>query len=153
MRGPSEASPPPRPRVAFLKQVSTFGAVSVATTVLDFAIFNVLVSAQITGAIAANTISYSAGIGASYLLNKRFTFAGGGLEKRSHEITLFVLFNIGGLALNNLAVAAVSGLRSTLLLNFMNVLGGAMAGLVKFVAFNHWVYPQQLEAEAAREPG
>ena len=124
-----------------------------ATTVLDFAIFNVLVSAQVTGPVGANTISYSAGIAASYLLNKRFTFAGGGRDKRSHEITLFVLFNIGGLALNNLAVAAVSGLRSTLLLNLMKLLARAIAALAKFLAFKHWVYPQQLEAEASHEPG
>lgn len=153
MRDQSGAGRPSRRRGTSVRQVSAFGAVSVATTVLDFAIFNALINAQVTGAVAANTLSYSAGIAASYLLNKRFTFAGGGREKRSHEITLFVLFNIGGLTLNNLAVAAVSDLRSTLLLNFMKLLAGAIAALAKFLAFKRWVYPMQLEPEPTRERG
>lgn len=130
-----------------LKQVSTFGAVSVATTVLDFGLFNLLVVGNFMGALPANTISYSAGIAASYLLNKRFTFGGGGRDKRSHEIALFVMFNIGGLLLNNAAIALVAGTSSTLLLNVMKLLAGALAALVKFLGFKRWVYPMKPETQ------
>ena len=126
---------------AFAKQVSTFGAVSIATTVLDFALFNLLIVSTSLPVVVANTISYSAGIAASYLLNKRFTFTGGGRSNRGHEVGLFVLFNIGGLALNNLAVALVASVESTLLLNVMKLLAGLLAAIVKFVGFKRWVYP------------
>lgn len=126
---------------ATVKQVSTFGAVSVATTILDFALFNLMILNSGVPVVVANTLSYSAGIAASYLLNKRFTFGGGGRDKRSHEVALFVLFNIGGLALNNLAVALVADVRSTLLLNAMKLLAGLMAAIVKFIGFKRWVYP------------
>lgn len=126
---------------ATVKQVSTFGAVSIATTILDFALFNLMILNSGVPVVAANTFSYSAGIAASYLLNKRFTFGGGGREKRTHEVALFVLFNIGGLALNNLAVALVADVRSTLLLNAMKLLAGLMAAIVKFIGFKRWVYP------------
>jgi putative flippase GtrA len=126
---------------AIARQVSTFGAVSVATTILDFALFNVLILTESIPVVAANTISYSTGIVASYLLNKRFTFTGGGRDKRSHEVALFLLFNILGLGLNNLAVGLVADVRSTLLLNVMKLLAGVVAAIVKFVGFKRWVYP------------
>lgn len=126
---------------AVARQLSTFGAVSVATTILDFGLFNVLILGNSVPVLAANTISYSAGIVASYLLNKRFTFAGGGREKRSQEVALFLVFNILGLGLNNLAVALVADVRSTLLLNAMKLVAGVVAALVKFVGFRRWVYP------------
>ncbi len=131
---------------AVAKQLSTFGAVSVTTTILDFGLFNLLILAEGVPVVAANTMSYSVGIGASYLLNKRFTFGGGGRDKRSHEVALFVLFNVAGLGLNNLAVALVADIRSTLLLNAMKLLAGAVAAVAKFIAFKRWVYPVGLAA-------
>lgn len=138
---------------AILKQVSTFGAVSIATTILDFALFNLMVVTRAVPVVPANTLSYSAGIAASYLLNKRFTFGGGGRNKRSHEVALFVLFNIGGLALNNLAVALVADVRSTLLLNAMKLLAGVVAAIVKFVGFKRWVYPVAVPADEGSRAG
>lgn len=140
----------PRVRAA-LRQISTFGAVSAATTILDFALFNLMVITEAVPVVAANTLSYSAGIAASYLLNKRFTFGGGGRDKRIHEVALFLLFNVGGLALNNLAVALVADLRSTLLLNVMKLLAGAVAAAVKFIGFKRWVYPVGLPIEEPPE--
>lgn len=134
---------------AFARQISTFGAVSIVTTLLDFTLFNLLIMSSAIPVIAANTISYSAGIAASYLLNKRYTFTGGGRSNRSHEVGLFVLFNVGGLGLNNLAVGLVASVESTILLNAMKLLAGLVAAVVKFVAFKRWVYPM-LGDEAVR---
>ncbi len=133
---------PPRPN-AHIRQVATFGAVSVATTLLDFGLFNILVLSDALSVVAANTVSYSAGILASYALNKRLTFAGGGRDRRSHEIALFVALNLGGLLLNNaaVAVAALAAGRSPLLLNGAKLAAGAATWLFKFVTFKRWVYP------------
>ncbi len=139
MRTPLRSPPP----TSLIRRVATFGAVSVATTLLDFGLFNVLVVSAAVPVIAANTASYGAGIVASYALNKRLTFAGGGRDKRSHEIALFLALNLGGLWLNNVAVAvaALAAGGSPLLLNAAKLAAGVVTWLLKFVTFKHWVYP------------
>lgn len=137
MRGPVSS-----PRVARGSQLAAFGLVSLTTTLLDFGLFNLLVLSASVPVVAANTASYGAGIVASYALNKRLTFPGGGRDRRSHEIALFVAFSLGGLALNNVAVAAAAWtVGSPLLLNGAKLAAGAATWLLKFTAFRRWVYP------------
>ena len=125
---------------------------SVATTLLDFGLFNLLVFLEVMGAVAANTLSYGAGIVASYALNKRLTFVGGGRDKRSHELALFLLLNVAGLVLNNAAVVLATWLvgEHALLLNAAKLAAGAAIWVLKFVTFKRWVYPTRpLEAYPA----
>ena len=124
------------------RQVAAFGTVSVVTTVLDFALFNVLVNGG-TALLFANTISYGAGIVASYLLNKHWTFEGGGRDKLHHEVALFLAINVAGLWLNNLGVllAANTINESTLILNMAKLAAGAATWVLKYVTFKKWVYP------------
>jgi putative flippase GtrA len=126
-----------------LRQVIAFAAVSVATTVLDFALFNLLVFGDLLSPVVANTISYGSGIVASYLLNKRLTFAGGGRDKRSHEFGLFVVINLLGLGLNNASVLLATRIaeEAPFALNAAKLIGGAITWTFKFVAFKRWVYP------------
>lgn len=127
---------------ARLAQFGLFGAVSVTTTLLDFFLFNLLILSVAVPAVAANTISYGVGIAASYLLNKRFTFAGGGRDTRSHEVALFVVLSLGGLVVNNAAVAlAAWAVGSPLALNLAKIGAGAATWALKFAAFDRWVYP------------
>ena len=150
------ASPPIKllsPRRGIIRQLATFGAVSVATTLLDFACFNLLVVADMP-VVPANTISYGLGIVASYLLNKHVTFARNGRDKRSHEMALFLAINLVGLGLNNAAVAlavAVTG-RNALLLNAAKLVAGAVIWGLKYFGFKRWVYPAPLAvAETGRD--
>ena len=140
--------------ISAYRQIAIFGLVSVVTTILDFGLFNLLVWLEAVPAVAANTLSYGLGIIASYLLNKRLTFSGGGRDKRSHELALFVVLNLAGLALNNFAVALavrVAG-ETPVLLNAAKLLAGAATWLLKFVTFKRWVYPARgLPAEARTE--
>jgi putative flippase GtrA len=126
-----------------LKQVIAFAAVSVATTVLDFALFNLLVFGDLLSPVVANTVSYGSGIVASYVLNKRLTFAGGGRDKRSHEFGLFVVINLLGLGLNNASVLLATRIaeEAAFALNAAKLIGGAVTWVFKFVAFKRWVYP------------
>jgi putative flippase GtrA len=137
-------------RPSRLRQVLAFAAVSVATTVLDFALFNLLVFGDLLSPVVANTVSYGSGIVASYVLNKRLTFAGGGRDKRSHEFGLFVVINLLGLGLNNASVLlATSVARETAFaLNAAKLIGGAVTWAFKFFAFKRWVYPMD-RAEGA----
>lgn len=134
------SSPPRFPR----GRVATFGAVSVTTTLLDFGLFNALILMSAIPVVVANTVSYGAGILASYALNKRLTFAGGGRHKRSHEAALFVVFNLAGLGLNNAAVAVAAWAAvdsSPLLLNLAKLGAGVATWMLKFLAFGRWVFP------------
>ncbi|MGH2818315.1 MAG: GtrA family protein [Actinomycetota bacterium] len=130
------------------KQVIAFAAVSVATTVLDFALFNLLVFGDLFSPVVANTISYGSGIVASYLLNKRLTFSGGGRDKRSHEFGLFVVINLLGLGLNNASVLLATRVaqEAAFALNAAKLIGGAVTWIFKFVAFKRWVYPMDRTA-------
>jgi putative flippase GtrA len=124
------------------RQAVIFGAVSIVTTIVDFALFNVL-NRLGTSLLLANTIAYSAGIVASYLLNKHWTFDGGGRDKIHHEIGLFVLINIGGLWVNNFGVLLAARVfdDSTLVLNLAKLVAGAATWVLKYVTFKRWVYP------------
>lgn len=131
-----------------------FATVSVATTVVDFGLFNLLVWTGQMPLLVANTISYGAGIIASYLLNKSLTFAGGGRDKIHHEIGLFVLINVAGLWLNNLAVVYAAHLAggSAIALNAAKLAAGAGTWAAKFFLFQRWVYPQPAAAEDETVP-
>jgi putative flippase GtrA len=137
-------------RLRHLKQVSTFAAVSVATTVLDFALFNLLVFGDLLSPVVANTLSYGSGIVASYVLNKRLTFAGGGRDKRSHEFAIFVVINLLGLGLNNASVLLATRVaqETAFALNAAKLIGGVITWAFKFFAFKRWVYPMD-RAESA----
>lgn len=125
------------------REVLTFGAVSVGTTVIDFAIFNLLVSATTLSPVISNTISYSAGVVLSYMLNKHLTFRDGGRDNRTHEMGLFLVINIVGLAFNNGVIALVARElgRSTLVLDAGKLAAGIATWALKFVTFKRWVYP------------
>jgi putative flippase GtrA len=120
-----------------------FGVVSVGTTLMDFAVFNLLISVTALSPVTANTISYSVGVVVSYLLNKRLTFREGGRDNRGHEMGLFLVINIVGLALNNGAIALVAREfgRSTVVLDAAKLAAGAGTWVLKFVTFKRWVYP------------
>jgi putative flippase GtrA len=126
-----------------IRQVIAFAAVSIATTVLDFALFNLLVFGDLLSPVVANTISYGSGIVASYALNKRLTFAGGGRDKRSHEFGLFVAINLLGLGLNNASVLLATRIaeEAPFALNAAKLVGGVVTWAFKFFAFKQWVYP------------
>lgn len=133
------------------REVLTFGAVSVGTTVIDFAIFNLLVSATTLSPVVSNTISYSAGVVLSYMLNKHLTFRDGGRDNRTHEMGLFLVINIVGLAFNNGVIALVAREvgRSTLVLDAGKLAAGIGTWALKFITFKRWVYPAAKPAGVA----
>jgi putative flippase GtrA len=139
-------------RALRIRQILAFAGVSIATTLIDFALFNVLVFGDLVSPVVANTISYGAGIVASYSLNKRLTFAGGGRDKRSHEFGLFVAINLLGLGMNNASVLFATSIagESAVALNAAKLIGGAATWVFKFIAFKRWVYPMESPPTSAK---
>jgi putative flippase GtrA len=132
-----------------LRQVTVFGLISIATTVLDFGLFNILIRVDALPVVSANTIGYSAGIVASYILNKKLTFEGGGRDSRTHEFALFVAINLFGLVLNNVAVGVTDSLypNAPVVLNASKLGAGMATWALKFIAFERWVYPAREKSD------
>ena len=141
------------PRI--FKQLAIFGAVSVATTVLDFMIFNLLIGWRLLPVVAANTISYGVGIAASYVLNKHLTFGARSRPTQRNEVGIFVVVNVAGLGLNNGAVAIAQSMwgTSTLALNLAKLVAGVVTWVGKFAAFRRWVYPDSSSRPAGAGVG
>lgn len=90
-------------------EVGRFIIVGFINLGIDLAIFAVAYYVLDLHLIVANTIAYSLATLNSYLMNKHWTFAGRGHDTISAaEITKFVAFNLGGLAISNVVVASLS---------------------------------------------
>ena len=82
-----------------------FAVVGVINTSIDLAVFYLAFYWLGLHLIVANTIAYSVGTVNSYLMNKYWTFAGrGSPEVSPAEFSRFILFNLGGLILSNIAI-------------------------------------------------
>jgi putative flippase GtrA len=135
----------PPDRRSFLRRIVAFGAVSVAATIADFGLFNFLVIGHLAPLLVATTLGYTLGTITSYELNRRFTFDGG-RDNRLHEVGIFVVINLVGLALNNGMVVLFAGAigRGTLILNMARILAAGLTWAFKFVTMQHWVFPARV---------
>jgi putative flippase GtrA len=86
-----------------------FGAVGIANTGLDVAIFSFLTLVAGAPAVAANVVSYSAGIGLSFVLNRSWTFRDRTRRGSWRQFMLFVAGNLAALAISTLVVALLVG--------------------------------------------
>jgi putative flippase GtrA len=82
-----------------------FGAVGVANTLLDVVLFSILTLLLHVPAVAANIVSYSAGIGSSFALNRTWTFRDRERRRTWIQLVLFFAGNLLGLALSTTVVA------------------------------------------------
>jgi putative flippase GtrA len=90
-------------------RVLRFGAVGVANTALDVAIFGGLTMFAGTPPVAANLVSYSSGIGLSFVLNRAWTFRDRRHTHPWRQLALFVAGSLTGLALSTLVVGLLAG--------------------------------------------
>ncbi len=85
-------------------RVKRFATVGMLGTLLDIGLFTLLRVLLGVPALAANTVSYSAGIVNNYVLHKRWTFADRGNKSTGAQFTQFVAVSLAALLLNNLLV-------------------------------------------------
>jgi putative flippase GtrA len=128
---------------ALMRRLARFGVVSVLATTVDLGSFNVLLAWSSLSVLASATVSYMLGLGASYLLNRWFTFPGRGRHSRTEEITAFTLISLVGLGLNNGAVALAAGVlgEGAFVLSAAKIVAAAVVWLVKFGMIQRWVFP------------
>lgn len=116
----------------------SFAAIGAVNTGLDLVLFGLLIAAGLTAA-GANLVSYSAGIGSSYLLNGRITFGLGWRELASRRrAAAFTAINLIGLAIGTAVVALLAG-----------PIGALPAKLVSLIATFAWNFTMSSRAAMA----
>lgn len=88
-----------------LRQPLRFGMVGIANTGLDVATFWVLAGALGMPILIANTLSYSAGVLNSFVLNRLWTFRGVAFRNNpAEQLPLFLLVSLIGLGVASLTL-------------------------------------------------
>ena len=92
-----------------IREVAKFASVGVINTAIDVVLFYCILEFLTAPIIVANTVSYSAGICSSFVLNKYWTF--GHLDQRSsHTVQLvsFIFLSVAGLVISTVIVLSLS---------------------------------------------
>ncbi|MFN2590307.1 MAG: GtrA family protein [Actinomycetota bacterium] len=121
-----------------------FGIVSVVATVVDLAVFNAFLL-WVPAPLAIDvTFAYTAGLATSFVLNRRFTFAGRG-RSAVREAALFGAVSLLGLAVNTGAVELVARFvgEDALPLNLARLVAAGTVWGLKFFAIDRWVFPER----------
>jgi putative flippase GtrA len=137
-----------RRRAPVLRRLAMFGAVSVVATLVDLAVFNLLLRVESVPRVVATSTGYGVGLVANYLINRWVTFRGGGRDHWSEEFAVFVLVSMAGLVLNNAAVEVAAGLVGTApaLLTLARLVVATGLWLAKFLVVQRWVFPPRPSA-------
>jgi len=91
-----------------LPSAAKFALVGVANTLLDLAIFALLVNFAEWVPARANIVSYGCGLLNSFMLNRQWTFAYKGGRSPAVQFARFALVNLGALGLSTLVVWGAS---------------------------------------------
>ncbi len=143
-----------RPRRS-LGLVRRFATVGLLCTLVDVMLFSVLHGLAGLPALAANTLSYSAGIVVSFLLHRRWTFAQRPRKALGAQFSQFAAVSLSALLVNNLIVLGLSPVFGALLGNA--TLGAIAAKLCatavglcwNFLINTTWTFRDSREAERA----
>lgn len=132
-------------RARWWAQAATFGAVGIANTAVDAAVFALLVRSLgwSTGALAtaASAVGFTVGSVHSYLWNSRVTFGLGGRPDSARIASQFGAVTLGGLALTSVVFAAVEAVGAPYGL-IMAKAAAVIAGAAwNFWLLRRWVFP------------
>jgi putative flippase GtrA len=84
-----------RERTRFLR----FAVVGAIGAVIDFGIFNLLISMFSFASIIAGAVSFSMAVASNFILNRYWTYPDSRSRKVSHQLTMFFIVSAIGLAI------------------------------------------------------
>lgn len=136
------------------REIAKFGAVGAIGFVVNFTVFNFCVHGMHLAVVRSGIIATAVAIGANYIGNRYWTYRGGDKNRRSRELSLFLLFSGVGLVIEN-GILGLShyglGLTSPLADNIAkNVIGLGIGTVFRFWSYRTWVF-RALPARAAVE--
>jgi putative flippase GtrA len=122
-----------------LHEVSKFGTIGAVNTVINYAVFNLLVlTAFANGQLKANVVATMVATTSSYFMNRHWTYSDRPKSALHREYALFFLFNAAGMAIE-LGVLAIAkyglGIHGLIALNVAKAVATAL-GMV----FRFWTY-------------
>lgn len=138
-----------------MAEMAKFGAVGVANTVIDFAVFNLLHFGAGVGPLTSQAVSTTISATASYFMNRHWTFRHRARTHIRREYTLFFILNLVGLAIMEVCIAVVRygfGLTGAVPLNLAKVVGLVLGTLFRFWSYKRWVFLADDRLAADREP-
>lgn len=126
-----------------LDEVAKFGAVGALGTVVNFAVSNLLWHLTSLQAVRANVIATVVAIACNYVGFRYFTYRDRDKSAKSKELTLFLVFSVIGLVIENgILYAAIYGFgwETQLQRNIFKVVGIGIATLFRFWSYRTWVF-------------
>ncbi|MFF9481450.1 GtrA family protein [Streptomyces sp. NPDC014733] len=126
-----------------LREVAKFGAVGGAGVIVNFAVFNLVRHLTELPVVRASVIATVVATGTNYLGYRYFTYRDRDKQGRTRELSLFLLFSIAGLIIENGMLYAATygfGWDSPLQSNVFKFLGIGVATLFRFWSYRTWVF-------------
>jgi putative flippase GtrA len=134
-----------------VQEIAKFGAVGALGTVVNFGVSNLLWHLTTLQAVRANVIATVVAIGVNYLGFRYFTYRDRDKSARTKELTLFLVFSLVGLVIENgVLYAAIYGFGwdSSLQRNIFKVVGIGLGTLFRFWSYRTWVFKALPVADA-----
>ncbi|MEV7467214.1 GtrA family protein [Streptomyces kronopolitis] len=128
---------------ALTRELVKFSAVGGAGVVVNFAVFNLMRHLTEVPVVRASIVATVVATGTNYLGYRYFTYRDRDKQGRTKELTLFLLFSVVGLVIENgVLYIATYGFDwdSPLQSNVFKFLGIAVATLFRFWSYRTWVF-------------
>ncbi|MFI6288877.1 GtrA family protein [Streptomyces sp. NPDC051018] len=135
------------------REFAKFGAVGGAGVFVNLAVFNLVRATTEVPVVRASLVANAVAIVFNYLGYRYFTYRDRDKSGRTRELTLFLLFSMVGLVIENGILYAATygfGWDSTLQSNFFKFLGIGVATLFRFWSYRTWVFQALPAPEAVR---
>ncbi|MER6053331.1 GtrA family protein [Streptomyces sp. BHT-5-2] len=126
-----------------VREVVKFGAVGGAGVVVNFAVFNLVRHLTELPVVRASIVATVVATGTNYIGYRYFAYRDRDKQGRTKELTLFLLFSVVGLVIENGILYAATygfGWDSPLQSNVFKFLGIGIATLFRFWSYRTWVF-------------
>lgn len=127
----------------FMREVAKFGAVGGAGVLVNLAVFNLVRATTDLPVVRASVIATVVAIAFNYVGFRYFTYRDRDKSGRTKELTLFLLFSVVGLVIENgILYTATYGFDwdGPLQSNFFKFFGIGVATLFRFWSYRTWVF-------------
>ncbi|AIA03994.1 GtrA family protein [Streptomyces noursei] len=128
---------------ALTREVVKFGAVGGAGVVVNFAVFNLVRHLTELPVVRASIVATVVATVTNYVGYRYFAYRDRDKRGRTRELTLFLLFSVVGLVIENGILYAATygfGWDSSLQSNVFKFLGIGIATLFRFWSYRTWVF-------------
>ncbi|MFM9371581.1 GtrA family protein [Streptomyces sp. Da 82-17] len=126
-----------------IREIAKFGVVGGIGTLVNLGVFNLVRNTTEIPVVRASIIATVVAIGCNYIGFRYFTYRDRDKSGRTKEMTLFLLFSVVGLVIENGVLYAATygfGWDSRLQSNVFKFLGIGIATLFRFWSYRTWVF-------------